>query len=151
MDLEKNTHISTELSAISVREETIIANSFTIEGDIVAKEDTLIEGRVEGSILAEEHTVHIGKQGYVSGEIFAKRIIAEGRIKGHLNAKETLVLRQSADVQGEILAPQVAMEEGCKFNGRIKMDVAATSAALARGRKLMTAALLDKGQTVKQE
>jgi cytoskeletal protein CcmA (bactofilin family) len=126
---------SAEGTDLNMREMTIIASSFTFEGEIEAKEDTLIQGRVEGSILAEDHTVRIGKTGHVNGEVFAKNVIAEGTIEGRLSAKEKIVLRQTAEVKGKILAPRVGMEEGCQFNGEVKMGKAAASAALARARR----------------
>ena len=118
-----------------MREKTIIASSFTIEGELEAKEDTLIQGRVEGSIVADDHTVRIGKMGHVRGKVFAKNVIAEGKVRGQLTAKEKIVLKQTAEVKGVILAPQVGMEEGCQFNGEVKMGKAAASAALARARR----------------
>jgi cytoskeletal protein CcmA (bactofilin family) len=127
MGSEKSTGVPTKSLAKAAPEETIIASSFCIEGDLLAEGYTRIEGQVEGSIRVEDHTVHIGKKGCVKGEIFAKEIIAEGRVKGRITAKEMVVLRQPADVQGDILAPRVLMEEGCKFNGNVKMDAAAPS------------------------
>jgi cytoskeletal protein CcmA (bactofilin family) len=127
MNDESNTDLPNGTSTQPVSEKTIIANSFTIEGELVAKEDTMIQGRVDGSILVEDHTVRIGKEGHVSGEILAKNVIVEGTINGRLSAKETVVLRKQAEVQGEILSPRVAMEEGCKFNGQVKMESVAST------------------------
>jgi len=114
-------------SSGSVREKTMIASSFSIKGDLVAQEDTLIQGRVDGSILVEKHTVRIGREGRVSGEILARKIVVDGKTKGQLSATETVVLRKNAEVEGEILSPQVVMEEGCKFNGKVKMEVGTIS------------------------
>ena len=138
MDHQKSTDVLPETSERPIGEKTIIASSFIIEGELEANEDTLIQGRVEGSILAEEHTVRIGKSGHVKGEIFAKAIIAEGTIEGQLSAKEKIVLKQTAEVKGKILAPQVGMEEGCRFDGEVKMDAAATSVASIRARRRQT-------------
>jgi cytoskeletal protein CcmA (bactofilin family) len=118
-----------------LREETIIAHSFAIAGEIEAKEDTFIQGRVEGSVLVEDHTLRIGRQAEVSGEILSKRVIVEGKVEGQLKATQAVVLRQTAKVKGTILAPQVGMEEGCQFNGEVKMDASALSVASARARK----------------
>jgi len=126
MDHEKNPDIV---------ERTVIANSFTIEGELEAKEDTLIQGKIKGNIVVEDHTVRIGKQAEVNGEIFAKRVILEGKVDGQLRAKEAVNLRQTAEVKGTILAPKVGMEEGCQFNGEVKMDSSALSVASVRAQK----------------
>jgi cytoskeletal protein CcmA (bactofilin family) len=127
MEHETNSDDLTKSSTGSMREKTMIASSFSIKGDLVAQEDTLIQGRVDGSILVEKHTVQIGKEGRVSGKILARKIVVDGRTDGQLNATETVVLRKNAEVEGEILSPQVVMEEGCKFNGKVKMEVGTTS------------------------
>jgi len=135
MDHQNNTDLLPETSEKPMGEKTIIADSFIIEGELEANEDTLIQGRVEGSILAEDHTVRIGRTGQVKGEVFAKAIIAEGTIEGQLRAKEKVVLKQTAEVKGKILAPQVGMEEGCQFGGEVEMDASAASVASTRARK----------------
>jgi cytoskeletal protein CcmA (bactofilin family) len=124
-----------EVTAETMSEKTIIASSFTFEGELEANEDTLIQGRVEGSILAESNTVRIGATGQVKGQVFAKRVIVEGKVSGQLSATEKILLEQTADVKGKILAPQVGIEEGCQFNGEVKMGKAAASAALSRARR----------------
>ena len=122
--MEQKTHSDdlTKSSTEPMHEKTMIASSFSIDGDLVAQEDTLIQGRVDGSILVEKHTVRIGREGQVSGEILARKIVVDGKTDGQLSAKETVVLRKNAEVEGEILSPRVVMEDGCKFNGTVKME-----------------------------
>ena len=119
----------------TMSEKTIIGSSFRIEGELEAKEDTLIQGRVEGNIIAEKHTVRIGKKGEVKGEVLAKAIIVEGTIEGQLVATDKVVLKNTGKGKGKLLAPQVGMEEGCRFDGELKMSKAAPSSASARARK----------------
>jgi cytoskeletal protein CcmA (bactofilin family) len=136
MDQQMNPEVPAESSGTPMGEKTIIAQSFAVEGELVAKEDTLIQGRVDGSIVVEDHTARIGRQAQVTGEVFAKNVTVEGKIDGEVSAKETVALRRTAEVKGKILAPQVEMEEGCQFNGEVKMDKAAISVASTRaGRK----------------
>lgn len=122
MEHETNRDDLTKPSTGSMHEKTMIASSFSIAGDLVAQEDTLIQGRVDGSILVEKHTVRIGREGQVSGEIVARKIVVDGRTDGQLSATETVVLRKDAEVEGEILSPRVVMEDGCRFNGTVKME-----------------------------
>ena len=138
-------------AASPMREHTVLASSLVIEGDLSAAEDLLIECEVNGRILIPGHAARIGKAGCVTGEVCAASIIVEGNVNGHLYASERVVLLRSARVQGEIIAPRVVLEDGCKFDGRIKMDATATSAAIARARKQITAALSDSDQTARQE
>jgi cytoskeletal protein CcmA (bactofilin family) len=134
-----------------MRERTVFASSLVVEGDLSAVEDLLIEGEVHGRILLQGHSARIGKAGSVTGEVCAASIIVEANVTGQLYASERVVLIQSAHVQGEIIAPRVVLEDGCKFNGRIEVDAAATSAAIARTRRQITAALSGPDQTARQE
>jgi cytoskeletal protein CcmA (bactofilin family) len=146
----RNDSISPE-SPDSSEEQTLFTTSLVVEGDLSAAEDLLIEGEIKGKILIPGHQARIAKAGRVMGEVLGKSIIVEGNVAGDLHASEKVILRRLADVRGKIIAARVVLEEGCKFNGRIQTDAAAASAALARGRKQITAALLGKDLTVKHE
>ena len=44
-----------------------------------------------------------------------------GSVKGNVTAKEKFELRAGGIVDGELIAPKVAMAEGATFNGKIEM------------------------------
>ena len=92
-----------------------------IKGDLVADEDLVIQGQVEGSIL-HTRSLTIGSQGKVRGDIRARRIVVEGTVEGNLYALESVSLRPGATVRGDIFAAGVAMDEGARLIGRIDMD-----------------------------
>jgi len=92
-----------------------------IKGDLVADEDLVIQGQVEGSIL-HTRSLTIGAQGKVRGDIRARRIVVEGSVEGNLYALENVSLRPGATVRGDIYAAAVAMEGGARLIGRIDMD-----------------------------
>jgi cytoskeletal protein CcmA (bactofilin family) len=92
-----------------------------IKGDLVADEDLVIQGQVEGSIL-HTRSLTIGAQGKVRGDIRARRIVVEGSVEGNLFALENVSLRPGATVRGDIYAAAIAMEDGARLIGRIDMD-----------------------------
>ena len=92
-----------------------------IRGDLVADEDLVIQGQVEGSIL-HTRSLTIGSQGRVLGDIRARRIIVEGSVEGNLYALERASLRPGATVRGDIFAVEIVIDEGACLNGRIDMD-----------------------------
>lgn len=92
-----------------------------IKGDLVADEDLVIQGQVEGSIL-HTRSLTVGAQGKVRGDIRARRIVVEGSVEGNLYALENVSLRPGATVRGDIYAAAVAMEGGARLIGRIDMD-----------------------------
>lgn len=92
-----------------------------IKGDLVADEDLVIQGQVEGSIL-HTRSLTVGSQGRVHGDIRARRIIVEGSVEGNLYALERASLRPGATVRGDIFAAEIVIDEGACLNGRIDMD-----------------------------
>jgi len=91
------------------------------KGDLVADEDLVIQGQVEGSIL-HTRSVTVGAQGRVLGNTRARRIVVEGTIDGNLYALESVTIRSGAVVHGDVFAPRVSVDEGARLSGRIDMD-----------------------------
>lgn len=96
-----------------------------MKGDLVADEDLVVQGQVEGSIL-HTRSLTIGSQGRMLGDIRARRIIVEGSVEGNLYALESVTLKRGAAVRGDVFAAGVAMEDGARLTGRIDMDNAPT-------------------------
>jgi cytoskeletal protein CcmA (bactofilin family) len=95
------------------------------KGDLVADEDLVLQGQVEGSIL-HTRSITIGAQGRVQGDIRARRIVVEGTVDGNLYALESVNLRPGATVRGDVFAVRVAIDDGARLSGRIDMDNAPT-------------------------
>jgi cytoskeletal protein CcmA (bactofilin family) len=91
------------------------------KGELVADEDLVIQGQVEGSIL-HTRSLTIGAQGRVQGNIRARRIVVEGSVDGNLYALESVTLRCGANVRGDLFAAGVAIDDGARLTGRIDMD-----------------------------
>jgi cytoskeletal protein CcmA (bactofilin family) len=102
-------------------ERATIGPSISIRGDVTGDEDLLIQGRVEGSVQLEQHMVTIGPQGQVKADISARVVTVEGTVEGNLRADEQVVLRGSARVLGDIVAPRVMLEDGAYFRGGVDM------------------------------
>jgi cytoskeletal protein CcmA (bactofilin family) len=92
------------------------------EGKLAGEEDLLVEGRFKGEIQLPGHQVTIGSQGQVEGEVRASSIIVEGEVRGNLSAAQQVLVRASGKVLGDIRAPRVALDQGCRFKGAIDME-----------------------------
>ena len=100
----------------------IIGPGIHINGDITGNEDLLVEGHVEGKIQLESHQVEIGQNGKVKADITAKVIRISGQVRGDLNGVEKVVIARTGNVQGNIKAPRMTLEDGAIFKGSIDMD-----------------------------
>lgn len=111
-----------ESSAAKSRDLAVIGSTISIHGDLVGEEDLLIEGKLEGKIECHRHSVTVGKNGRIKGDIYGKIITVEGNVEGNLFGDEQLRVRQSGTVRGNIVAPRVALEDGANFKGSIDMS-----------------------------
>ena len=100
-----------------------IGPSICIRGDLTGDEDLIVQGRVEGTVTLTKNLVTIGKDGRINATVNARVIHVEGQVEGDLNGEEQVILQRSGTVQGNITAPRVTLEDGCKFKGSIDMDV----------------------------
>jgi cytoskeletal protein CcmA (bactofilin family) len=95
-----------------------IGASIIIKGDITAREDLVISGRIEGSITVDGHSVIVRSGADVVADIQAHAIVVAGQVLGALSADEAIELQPSAQVEGELSAPRLKVHDGAVFNGK---------------------------------
>jgi cytoskeletal protein CcmA (bactofilin family) len=106
---------------------SVLGPTLRFKGELRADEDLVVQGHVEGSIHHTQ-TLIIGVDGFVKGDTRARSITIEGTVEGDLYALESIAVRATAKVQGNLFAPRVSLADGASFNGRIDM-ASATKAA----------------------
>ena len=99
-----------------------VGASICIKGDVTGDEDLVIQGHVDGSINLKGHNVTISKSAKVNANIEANQIIVEGELSGDMNGDEKVVIRETGNVHGNIVAPRVNLEDGAMFKGSIEME-----------------------------
>lgn len=103
---------------------SILGPTLRFKGELRADEDFTLQGHVEGSIHHTQNLT-IGTDGVVKGDSRALTIVVEGTVEGDLYALEFISIRPTAKVQGNLLAPRVAIADGASFNGKVDMASAA--------------------------
>ena len=98
-----------------------IGASVVIKGEVSAREDLTIGGRIEGKVEVLDHVVRVGREAQVHAAISARAVLVEGTVKGNITATERIELLEHGSVEGDIAAPKVAMAEGAQFRGKIDM------------------------------
>jgi cytoskeletal protein CcmA (bactofilin family) len=109
----------------------LIGKSVVVKGELEGSEDLTIEGQVEGKIELRDHTLTIGPGGRIKAQVFAKSVVVCGELIGNINASESVEIRESGSVDGDIVSPRVAIADGAHFRGSI--DMQRKGAAPARG------------------
>ena len=100
----------------------MIGAGIKVEGQITSVEDLFIEGSLEGTILAINHELLIGKSGHLKANITAGVVRIEGTVKGDISGIEQVLISKTGNVLGNIQSPRVTLEDGAKFKGSIEMD-----------------------------
>jgi len=100
---------------------SVIGETLHFKGELSAGEDLVIEGTVEGTINQGKCCLTVKPKGRLVANVNATKIFIEGNVKGDLHATVSVKVRESGEVEGNIVAPSVALEEGATFNGNIEM------------------------------
>jgi cytoskeletal protein CcmA (bactofilin family) len=125
------TTITTQGKELSMQHGAHIGPSVVVKGDVSAREPITIAGRVEGTIDVSGQIVTIESGSQVHADITAAGIVVGGTIKGTLVAEDRIELRGSAEIDGDLTAPRVAVADGAIVRGRV--DIAGSRKAdLAR-------------------
>lgn len=103
-------------------EKAHIGRSVVIKGELDGSEDLVIDGHVEGKIELREHTLTVGSNGRIKAQVFAKAVVVLGELVGNINAAERVEIRDNGSVDGDIVAPRVAIAEGAHFRGSVDMQ-----------------------------
>ena len=111
-----------EASQNRERDNVNIGKSVVIKGELNGSEDLTIEGQVEGKIELKEHVLTIGPNGRIKAQVFAKAVIVLGEVTGNVTASEKVDIRDNGSVDGDIVAPRVAIAEGAHFRGSVDMQ-----------------------------
>ena len=111
---------------------SIIAAGTTIAGNIETEGVIKIEGRVEGSIRAARQVL-IGRQGEVQGDIHTHEAVIGGKVHGTIVATERLEVQGTSVIVGDIDTRAIAVIEGGKINGTVRISDAREAPAEGAG------------------
>ena len=104
----------------SVNQQNTIAKGTTITGDIISDGDFRVEGTILGNIKTPGKVV-LGKTGIINGTLHGANADIEGKFSGKLILTDTLSLKSSAHVEGEVEVGKFSVEPGATFNATCVM------------------------------
>lgn len=97
-----------------------IERSTIITGEIVSEADFRIDGTLEGTITTSGKVV-IGKEGVINGNVNCSFADVEGKFSGKIEVKESLSLKSTGSVEGEVIIGKLIVESGASFNAKCSM------------------------------
>lgn len=98
----------------------IIGAGTEITGDVTSMGDIRIDGNIKGKIISKAKVV-IGPQSIVTGDIEAQNADISGKVNGKIAVSETLFLKQTALIYGDITINKLVVESGAEYNGTCTM------------------------------
>jgi cytoskeletal protein CcmA (bactofilin family) len=104
---------------------SLIARGTVIRGDLRFSGALHLDGRIEGSVLAEgeDAVFTLSEQGQVHGEIHVPHAIINGQVQGDIHATERLELAPQARITGDVHYRTLEMAAGAQVNGRMSHRV----------------------------
>lgn len=99
----------------------------TIKGEVCGGQDLLVLGRIEGRISLPECNITVGQGAWVKANLVGKRIRVEGFVEGRIQGEEEIHV--TGRVRGDLFAPQVVLEKGCRYHGAVDTGVETRSFA----------------------
>lgn len=97
-----------------------LTNGSKIVGKIVADSDFRIDGEVEGEIICSGKVV-IGPNGLLKGSISCQNAEIIGSVIGDIVVADSLTLRSTASIKGDVKTKVLVVEPNAVFNGTCSM------------------------------
>jgi cytoskeletal protein CcmA (bactofilin family) len=101
--------------------ETVIAQGAHFKGVISCPDQLFVLGSMEGDIDCGG-MVKIGNKGVVQGNIFARKVILEGTVHGHIKSAEYVEIKPTGRLIGNLNAAKIRLFAGCFFEGESTMQ-----------------------------
>ena len=91
-----------------------------IIGTVIADNDIRIDGTIEGEVKCSGKVV-IGEKGFLKGSAICQNAEIQGRLEGKIEVHQTLALRASSNLKGEVNTQILIVEPNAIFNGSCTM------------------------------
>ncbi len=106
-------------------ERNVIAKNSIFVGDITSDGDYRVDGTLEGTLKTNGRVI-IGVEGFIKGTVEATNADIEGKFSGQLSVANTLIIKATANVSGDLIIGKFSIEPGatlnatCATNGALK-------------------------------
>jgi cytoskeletal protein CcmA (bactofilin family) len=107
---------------------SIIACDMTVIGDLETEGVVRIEGRVKGTVKVGSQIL-VTQGATIEGDLHTQEAVIAGTVTGAIHASDRVELQATAVVAGDIHTGRIAIVEGAKVAGEVKMDVPKTPGA----------------------
>jgi cytoskeletal protein CcmA (bactofilin family) len=118
-DIQQLEAVQPEADSTQPETTSCISSGMTVIGKIVVDGSVMVYGHVEGELQASDVVICEGAQ--VAGNIIAKELTVDGRVRGTIHAVH-VKLHNTAVVEGDIFHRWLAIEENARFEGTSRRE-----------------------------
>jgi cytoskeletal protein CcmA (bactofilin family) len=101
---------------------TIIAEGFSVEGEISCDEEFTVQGTLRGTLSCSDQLV-IPSAGVVEADVSARTVSVAGQLTGNVSATERVDLEPGGRLVGDVKAARLTIADGASFKGNVDMEV----------------------------
>ncbi len=112
--------VNLEDTSLSHDPETVIGEQVTIKGELCFTTLLRIDGNFEGTLVSQGKLI-VGPNGSVKANIDLEEAFISGKVEGDITVKERLHLRGRAEVNGNIKAKLLSVDEGVSIFGQVSV------------------------------
>jgi cytoskeletal protein CcmA (bactofilin family) len=106
-----------------------IGKTIVICGEVKGSEDLILDGHVEGTVTLAENRLTVGPTATIAANLSAKDILIMGRVQGNVVASGRVELRAGCNLEGDIHAARLAIEDNAVFLGKVDLTQGAAKTA----------------------
>lgn len=105
---------------VNVNDITRISFGASIQGDIISATDIRIDGRIDGTVYSSGRIV-VGEKAVLSGNLICTNLDLWGKMSGDIYVKDTLSMKSSSSIDGNLNVRKLQVEMGVQINGTCHM------------------------------
>lgn len=106
-----------------------IGKTIVICGEVKGSEDLVLDGRVEGTVNLAENRLTVGPTANVAADLTARDVLIMGRVQGNVVASGRVELRAGCNLEGDIRALRLAVEDNAIFRGKVDLTQAVSKSS----------------------
>src|ERR1700743_3182512 len=105
-----------------------IGKAGVIRGEVKGSEDLYVDGRIEGTVSLSESRLTVGPNAVLAADLTARDVLVLGQVQGNIVASGRVELRAGCQVNGDVRAQRLAIEDNAVFRGKVDLSQAPSKA-----------------------
>jgi len=100
---------------------TIIGPDTVVNGEIHAKQDLVVQGRLNGTLQVDA-VLFVETGGLIEADVTANHAVIAGTFQGNLEVLDALEVAETGRVMGQVKAPRMLVADGAVLNAKLQMS-----------------------------